>query len=326
MTAPSEIASLYSDVELQARLAVASELQCRESDCASAQDFQERVRLLGNWLGFAATTLAADLNIAVAPFTVTAPGRQEIGTLSSASGNIIIYDGVRELQLPDAALAFLIAREMGHIIGKHHEENTATGIAVSVAVAVLFPVTGLLQGIEAAYAVSTLATTATSFAGSRIIRAMYQQEQRREADSYALLILARAGWSPHDVAMELHESGRYLGGDGWLAELRASRQWLDAFVTGPQPVRAQVALPLVVATDVAASVEIPRDHFGPIYDATALWVVGLLHGAQGIERLCPGKLSQPITKSTNQVRSKQAKPKSLRSKSPAKKPKHSKPR
>jgi hypothetical protein len=280
---PSEVGSMYSEVELQANLALIADSNCRGKECDAAAVFRSRVERLGKRLGAAAGALAADSGLAAPRFSITVPGKEDIGTLSSASGNIVVFDGVRTLELSDPALAFLIAREMGHVIAKHHEENTATGIAVSVAVAVLFPVAGLLQGVEAAYTASTLATTATSFAGSRVVRNFYADEQQREADAHAMLILARAGWAPHDVALAL-KAALFLDGDGWLAELRVSRRWLNAIVSGPLPEA------WAVHVDARHVVDIPREHFGPVFDTDTLWIAGLLHGASGMERLCGAQL------------------------------------
>jgi hypothetical protein len=281
---PSEVGSVYSEVELQANLALIADSNCRGKECDAAVVFRSRVERLGKRLGAAAGALAVDSGLAVPRFGIAVPGKGDIGTLSSASGNIVVFDGVRTLELSDPALAFLIAREMGHVIAKHHEENTATGLAVSVAVAILFPVTGLLQGVEAAYTASTLATTATSFAGARIVRNFYEDEQQREADSLAMLILARAGWAPHDVAFALYGASPRLAGDGWLAELRGSQRWLDAIVAGPMP----EAPPDRVAA--LAVVDLPHEHFGPVFDGDALWIAGLLHGAAGVDRLCGVRL------------------------------------
>jgi len=309
---PSEIGAVYSDAELQAQLALTRDAACPAEGCGAAERFRERVRRLGARLGAAAAALPRAPDVPAPRFAVDVPGKDDIGTLSSASGSIVVFDGVRGLDLPDPALAFAIAREMGHVIGRHHEENTASGLAVSVAVAILFPVTGLLQGVEAAYAASTLATTATSFAGARVVRAVYRADQQREADLHALLILAQAGWTPHEVSRALHAAAPRLGGDGWLAELRASRHWLDAIVSGP-PREEDMPPPLAV-------VEVSPDRFGPSFDTDTLWIAGLLYGAPGLERFCPARLPAPVVETLKPTKKKverKAKKKKGKKKPPA---------
>lgn len=257
MVVPSDVGALYSDVEMQARLAFVPEApSCQPLDCTATDEFRGRVRRLTERLMPAAMQLACEEKTDIPRMTVTVPGKSDIGTMSSASGSVIVFDGMRLLELSDPALAFVIAREMGHVIGKHHEENTATGIAVSVTVALLFPLAGILQGVEAAYAVSTLATTATSFAGARVVRAFYEADQRREADAYALTMLAHAGWSAREVARAVREAAPRYVGDGWMAELRDSQRWLDG---------------IAPASVVEVASLLPEHFIGPVFPP---WLVG----------------------------------------------------
>lgn len=241
IVAPSGVGVVYSEVEMQTRLALTPDALCQEIDCAAAEAFRDRVWQLAQRLGPAALQLANEQQVETPLFNVSVPGKEDIGTISTASGAVVVFDGVRMLGLSDPALAFLIAREMGHVIARHHEENTANGIAISVVVALLFPQILLLQGAEAAYAASTvttgLASSAASFAGARIVRAIYRIDQRREADELALQILRYAGWNLAEAADALHAAASRIGEDGWMGELRESSYWLGQIVQGPpQPV------------------------------------------------------------------------------------------
>jgi Zn-dependent protease with chaperone function len=278
VVAPGEIGAVYSEVEVQTRLAFTPDASC-EPDCAAADAFREQVWALAQRLDVAARAFGRERGQSVPAFNVSVPGKDDIGTLSSAAGNLIVFDGVRQMALPAPALAFLIAREMGHVVSLHHEENTATGLAVSLAIAIAFPVVGLIQGAQAAYAATTLpmtlASSVASFAGSRVMRALYKQDQRREADEYALQILMRAGWSPYAVAAALHEASPHIGEDGWMGQLRDSQAWLALIVTGPQPptpaelaatTNPAPATPAVAAASIppaAAPVRAPRQPPAP---------------------------------------------------------------
>jgi len=242
MVAPDDLGVLYSTVEMQAKLAFTPDVQCEDRACDAAQAFRQTVQKLTERLGKGVALLAAESQQALPPFNVNVASKNDIGTLSSAAGNIVVFDGVRGLELPEPLLAFLIAREMGHIIAKHHEENSATSIGISVVVALLFPVANLLRGAEAAYlataTTSSLASTAVSFAGSRIVKGLYESEQQREADTVALQIMANAGWTAYEVAAALYAVSPRLTGAGWMAELQESKNWLDRMTMGPPAVLA----------------------------------------------------------------------------------------
>ena len=257
--APQEVGAVYSGVEMQARLAMTPEVLCEEDDCISAQAFRTRVLDLGERVGDAAYSLAFERDLPVPGFLITVPPKDDIGTLSNASGEIVLFGGIRDLRLTDAALAFVLAREMGHILARHHEENTAMSIGVSVAVTLLFPVAGVLRSAEVAYAAAattSLASSAVSFAGTRILRSIYRAEQVKEADAYALEIIALAGFTPYEVAAGLHAAAPMFLGDGWMEELRDSVARLDLIAVGPPylPIVEDAAepTPLLILPPLAA--------------------------------------------------------------------------
>lgn len=303
MVAPSEISAAYSEMELQARLAVIPDASCQAKECEAIDTFRVRVERLGLQVSEAAYLLVEELSLDTQSFEVVVPGKDEIGTLSNASGSVIVFDGLRELELSDPALAFLIAREMGHVLARHHDENSATSIGISIAVAILFPVTNVLRGVEAAYATATtasLASTAVSMAGSRIVRGLYRSEQQREADLLALQILVRAGWSARDIAAGLEAALPRLQGVGWMNELLETKAWLDPIAMGPP-------LPPLPSLLLAA-LDTPADDGGAVRDdapslveqlaadlfvdqqrggaAELAWLAGPLHGEWGVEKAC----------------------------------------
>lgn len=237
VVAAGEIGAAYSEVETRARLAVTPDSRCDDDECIAVQAFRTDVARIAERVADGAYALAFEQAIVPPSFYVEVPGKDDIGTLSTASGRIIVFDGLRKLRLAEPVLAFLIAREMGHVLAKHHEENSALSIGVSVAVTLLFPMVNVLRGAEAAYAAATttasLLSSAVSFAGSRIVRGLYREEQQREADVYALNIIVSAGWTPFEVASGLHALAPLLVDAGWMAELRVTLAWLDQIAVGP---------------------------------------------------------------------------------------------
>jgi Zn-dependent protease with chaperone function len=240
--APRQLGAAYSEVELQAMLAFTPDARCADSACDEVKAFRARVGQIGGRLARAARELAASPT-EVPVFQFIIPEKAELGTLSSAGGSIVVFDGVRELGGDDIVLAFLIAREMGHVLSKHHEENSATNLLVSAAVALAFPVANLLRGASATLstttaltttsATATAATTAASMAGSRIVKSVYRPDQLREADAVALKLMHKAGWSIVEIDDALHAVAAKFRDEGWMSELQVSKARLDSMTAGP---------------------------------------------------------------------------------------------
>jgi predicted Zn-dependent protease len=164
---------------------------------------------------------------------------------------VVIFRGVRQLNLDDAALAFILAREMSHIIAGHHDENVTTSILVAVAAQILLPVLNIARGAAAAFsssattsvAATTVATTtvtttamasAASFAGSRALRASYRPQQVREAEAMAMKLLVATGWDGREVSDQLEALRPALPDEpNWTVELRESTQRIASLMQGP---------------------------------------------------------------------------------------------
>jgi Zn-dependent protease with chaperone function len=170
----------------------------------------------------------------------------------------VVFSGTRALELSDPALAFILGREMGHVIGRHHNENTATRIIVSVLAQVLLPVSGLFRALAllpaassaaaasattaAATAGSAAAATAASFLGSSAVIATYWPQQLAEADTIALTVSAHLGHDPQETADALAEAERRLAGDSsWPRDLRASAGHVAQIAQGPRPDKERMA-------------------------------------------------------------------------------------
>jgi Zn-dependent protease with chaperone function len=238
--APRQLGEAYSQVELRTMLALTPDAQCQNKACDVQLGFRREVVQLGSRLAKAAREIKTELRGPQPNFIFLVPAKDEIGTLSSASGNIVLFDGLRQLELEEPALAFLIAREMGHVISQHHEENSATSIGVSLAFAIVMPMAAVLRGAAATVsaltttsAVGTAATTAASIAGTHIIKSIYRPDQLHEADTIALKIMHQAGWSAIEIADALQTSQGKLENEGWEAELLVSKVRLENIFAGP---------------------------------------------------------------------------------------------
>lgn len=223
LTVPPQVSSVYSEVNMRLQLVTMADAntKCVESECDASTEFEFRVARLGERLAEKAFELYPDVRERIGQFEFVIADKLEPGTVSNAAGMVVIFNGIRALELSDPALAFVLAREMGHVIARHHDENTATKIIVGVLAQVLLPVTGIIRSLafipgasSAAAATATTASataggstaaitataTAASFLGSNLVIATYWPKQLSEADAIALTVMARIGFAPQGTA------------------------------------------------------------------------------------------------------------------------------
>ncbi len=235
ITAPLPVSTAYSEADMRIKLATSSKVAapCAGIECTRNQAFDAQVQSLGSRLALTAFDHYPDLIKRVSTFEFEVAEKSEPGTASTASGKIVIFRGVQELGFDEAGVAFLLAREMGHVIGEHHDENSATRILLSIAAGVLFPALNLFGGSTAvaqqatqASSMTTLTTaaasTAASYVGSQAILAGVKPDQLSEADLIALGLLETEGWHLHDVTGSMNQAERITQGGSWVEDLRVS--------------------------------------------------------------------------------------------------------
>ena len=158
-------------------------------------------------------------------------GRQQ-GSTSSASGRIALNAALGRLQPYDDWLAFVIAREMGHVIARHHEEKSVASMATSVMMNLLIPGSSLLK-------------SAASTVGSGIAAGSKRETQAEEADVIAFVLLEAAGFRLRDVSLSLLVAAPALDDGAWSADFRKSSETL---MTG---IRAGKRIPFSEAATLA---------------------------------------------------------------------------
>jgi predicted Zn-dependent protease len=240
--------AVYSEFDMRLKLVTAADApSCSEEECSADRAFNQRILALGRRLADVAYRQHADLHLRFPRFEFIVADKAEAGAASSAGGTVVIYRGIRRLDLDDAALAFVLAREMSHIIGGHHDENVTTSILVAVAAQILLPVLNigtLFSGGAATTAAATTAASTTlttsavasaaSFAGSRALRASYRPQQVREAEAIAMKLLPAAGWDGREVSDQLENLRPALPEEpDWTGELRESAQRIANLMQGP---------------------------------------------------------------------------------------------
>lgn len=264
LSVPAPLAAIYSEAGMRMQLAASQAVanECDGPQCALDPAFGARVRHLSAALADTAFAAHPALRERCERFEFVVVDNPEPGSASSAAGTVAIHSGVQQLRLDDAALAFLIAREMAHVIERHHDEDSATNILVSLlaqAAQWALPVPAVLRSIVAAMPVEVFAvaaattTTAASVVGARAARSGKRPEQLREADDMALELLAQRGWYGREVAAALGGGLPALGKGEWSDDLRGSALRVAELTQGPPLLApAFAAAPLLVRGDAAA--------------------------------------------------------------------------
>lgn len=239
--------AVYSEFDMHLQLVTAADSPaCPELDCIADRAFDQRILALGRRLADIAFRQHADLYLRFPRFEFIVADKAEPGAASSAGGTVILYRGLQRMNLDDAVLAFILAREMSHVIAGHHDENVAASILVAVAAQILFPVLnigGLFAGGAASAAAgsaagsavgATAVTSAASFLGSRALRASYRPLQAREAEVMAMKLLVASGWDGLEVSEKLETLRPSLSEEtSWTRELRESAQSIASMMQGP---------------------------------------------------------------------------------------------
>ena len=128
---------------------------------------------------------------------------------SSANGRIALSAKLGAWQPYDEWTAFVIAREMGHIIARHHEENSSAGLVTSIILNILLPGSALLKK-----AISAGAQSVAS--GSK------EDVQMLEADAIARDILTASGYSLDTLSLSLMVAPVTANNNRWSSNFRKS--------------------------------------------------------------------------------------------------------
>jgi len=229
-SAPASITNVYSDIDMRLKLAVKpNEKACNGDQCLANKVFDAQVQKLGVRLAASAYKAYPGLEKRITGFTFSMAEKKDIGIASNSTGKIVVFRGLQNLELSDDALSFILAREMGHVIGRHHNKNTTTKILFSVLASVVFPAATLLSASNVAAqatstAVTSIASTATSFIGSEVAISKIKPNQLMEADNIAIKVLENQSWDMTSVAdmLQFEDAGK----NGWLKDLQISVEYI----------------------------------------------------------------------------------------------------
>jgi Zn-dependent protease with chaperone function len=197
-----------------------------QSDRDAARRFAVQVRRVAGALQKGAQLLYPDLAQRVpgmvgSQFDVYVVEGDKLGSESSANGRIALNAALGARQPYDDWMAFVIAREMGHVIARHHEANSGAGIATSVIMNILIPGSGLLKSLVSA-------------GGSGIAAKSQRDVQALEADAIAMNLLEAAGFRLRDISLTLLIEPVLLDEGSWSKSFRDSSDHLLAVVQRPE--------------------------------------------------------------------------------------------
>lgn len=261
--------AVYSEFDMNLLLVTAADApSCVAAECVADRVFDQRILALGRRLADTAFRQHADLQLRFPRFEFIVADKLDAGAASSAAGTVVIFRGVRRLELDDAALAFVLAREMNHIIAGHHDENVTTSILVAVAAQIFLPVFNIGSLFSATTAAATTAASSTatssavasvaSFAGSRVLRANDRPLQVREAEAMAMSLLAAAGWDGREVSDQLQALRPAMQEEAeWTAELRESTLRIASLMQGPALVEDTPAVGVLSRVEPGLSLDLP---------------------------------------------------------------------
>lgn len=223
MTMPTEISSLYSSIDMNMRLAATPSIDkgCEGIQCRVDKGFDAQVARLGARLSRSAYEANPELKERISAFNFVVAEKSEAGSTSDAQGTVVIYRGVRNSGLDEPILAFLIAREMGHVMARHHDERSATTLVFSVVAQVLMPFTALTGGV------ATVAGSVASALGTKMVNDDQMRYQNIEAEAIAHDLLRRQGWSNTEVAASLAAYTQGLGDGTWAQGVKESSNRIE---------------------------------------------------------------------------------------------------
>ena len=235
---PVAISDAVSDVDMQLRLAAKpNAASCVADNCLQNQVFDARVQQLGTQLSAAAYAQYPALKKRVANFAFSVANKKEAGSASNAGGKVVLFRGLQQFVLSDDALSFIMAREMAHIVAKHHNKNTSTKLIISALATILFPAVGIIGASSAATQATTATTlltsaasTATSMLGSEVALAKMKPSQLLEADEIAVKVLGQRDWNLRETAGVLQLDEPESAANNWLQDLQTSQHYLQQLV------------------------------------------------------------------------------------------------
>ena len=235
----STASAVHSGFDMKVSLMLSADSHdCGDNECDATASFDQRVEAIGQRLALATFEKYPDLSKRFEKFEFVVADKRDLGAKSNGAGTIVVLRGVERLGLDDPSLAFVMAREMAHVVAGHHEDNMLTSIAISVVAQLMLPVLNFARGAAALVSTSSSATTmltsAASMAGSQAMRANLRPGQLRQAEELGMEIMVLSGYDAKSVVDSLHARvTEFPLEEDWVLELRGSVSRIAKMSAGP---------------------------------------------------------------------------------------------
>lgn len=141
---------------------------------------------------------------------------------SSANGRIALSAALGRWRSYEGVLAFVIAREMGHVVARHHKERSSLSIVTSALLNILLPGSGLLKSL-------------ISTGGGRLAAISNRDVQATEADAIAFNLLQGAGFRLRDVSKNLLAMPGAVDETAWMRDFGRSSNRLVTAALAAEP-------------------------------------------------------------------------------------------
>lgn len=207
--------------------------------------FLHQLRRVVSGLQVAAAGMFPDAVQRAGSFDAFVADSDDLLATSSATGQIALNAAFVALKPTDDWLAFVVAREMAHVIAGHHANNSTASMATSLVMNLVLPGSGLLR-------------SALSFVGAQLASFSGRDRQAGEADEIAIRLLEAAGYTQKSLALNLAlgPGDEQLSRTSWGRSFSVSARRLIAKVRGPGalaalPAAAEVEVPLISIPSLA---------------------------------------------------------------------------
>lgn len=227
------ISEFYSDIDMQMSLVTQPNAgDCIDDECLERMEFDDRVQWLGNKLAHAAYAVYPELKKRTPSFQFEVVNKLSVATASTTNGRIVVFRGLQQLALGDEALSYVLAREMGHVIGQHHTQNIATKLMITAVASILFPALAIVsasstaaQASTATSLVTSAASSVTSLVGAEVAMKKAKPDQMAMADNVALNLMLYQAYDMQTVvdAMPAPDAED----SAWMQDLHVSANKLE---------------------------------------------------------------------------------------------------
>lgn len=177
-------------------------------------DAQRRVNLVGRWL--ASNTSRPDL-----PWTFAVIDSPELNAFAAPGGYVMVTRGLYDLLDGDAELASVLGHEIGHVVQRDHYEVVRQQELTASFQNLVSSQVRVGDSIG-----ESLARGFVERHGAAMLMTRLDREAEYRADTYAQLVLSRAGMNPLSLYGVLQKMAAIGGAGGGLAQLYSTHPTL----------------------------------------------------------------------------------------------------